>query len=113
VSTRVDLHLNEGNDEVLAISIRPEVVGEDLTTITALQLYLKADLCQDDAAAELVLTTADPDQITITSQTADLITATALIPGLHGSYDRHWRVDGLAGLARRTAMHGLITVEPL
>lgn len=114
MADRVALTLHEGNDETLLLTIVREVDTDDLTTITALELFLKYDSCDaDDAVTTLELTTGSG--ITITSQTAAQILATAVIPAtaLSGSFDRFWRVDGLVGSARRTAMYGPVTVVNL
>lgn len=115
MASRIRLTLREDNDETLFLTITRDLASDDLTVVTTLQLYLKDDSCQPDSAA-LVLTSAIPAQIQITSQTAAQITATAFIPAsaLADPYDRVWRVDGLDGTGRRrTAMYGPVTVVDL
>ena len=114
MADRVALTLHEGNDETLLLTIDREVDTDDLTVITSLELFLKYDACdEDDADTTVQLTTGAG--ITITAQSAAQILATASIPAsaLVGSFERFWRVDGLVGSARRTAMYGPVQVVNL
>lgn len=110
------LTLHEGNDETLLITVVRQDADDDLTGVTTLELYLKPDSCSDDDGIyTLVLSSANPGEIAITEQTAAQITAVASIPAaaLAEPYDRFWRLDGLFGATRRTAMYGNVTVVDL
>ena len=116
MATRVPLTMRERNDEVLKLTITPDDPAESLAGVTALALYLKPDNCaDDDDIGVLVLTSADPTQITIDTHTSDEITATAYIPAsaLHGAYQRVWRTDAHSASASRTALYGPVTVVAL
>lgn len=115
MATRQNLRVPEGNDAVMRLTIRPTVSGDDLDVISVLRLYIKPDVCAEDTdPGVVVLSTADPAQIVIDSRTSAQILATAYLPRLAGSYTRSWRVDGVATLGtRRTAIYGLIEVEPV
>lgn len=106
--------LVQGNDETLHMTITPVDPAEDLTAITALEVFLKADDCTSDAdPSTLKLTTASATEVVIVSQTPTQIVADAFIPGTATipPFDRWWRVDGLgSGGARRTAEYGPATV---
>lgn len=114
MATNIDITVTENNDETLDIDITPEDTSQDLTTITSLEFYLKEDNCFSDAEAELVLTSADPNEINIVSQTSSLIEAQVFIPAsaLAQPYNRFWRIDGLtAGGDRQTAIFGDVSVN--
>src|SRR4030042_3589067 len=79
--TTAPIPLRQDNDEVLLLTIVPDDPTDDLTPITLLKLIMKADVCVSDAdTSNLVLTSANPTQISITSHTAAQILATAWIP---------------------------------
>lgn len=109
--------LREGNDETLRMTIVPDDPTEDLTAVTSIEVYLKTERCTSDTdPSTLKLTSANPAQVQITSQTMTQIVALAHIPGtaLTPPYGRFWRADGLgSGGARRTAMFGPVTVVDL
>ncbi len=109
--------LREGNDETLRLTIVPDDPGEDLTAVTAIEVYLKMSRCVSDGdPSTLLLSSTNPAQVQITSQTTAQIVALAHIPGaaLTPPYERFWRADGLGGSgARRTAMYGPVTVVDL
>jgi hypothetical protein len=113
----VDIVLHEDNDEILGLAVTPVDEDEDLTGITVLELYMKPQNCtSDEDPLVLVLTSADPSEIDITTQSAVLITADAFIPAsaLAAPYDRFWRLDALnAAGDRRTAIYGDVTVVNL
>lgn len=113
--TRVALTIPEGNDAVVAWTVTPDDPTEDLTSITELRLYIKADSCaDDDDPATVVLRSTDPAQLQVTSFTPSEIRGLAYFPRLTGSYDRLWRLDGLtAAPKRRTALYGPIHVTDL
>lgn len=116
MATQVPLTLHQGNDEVLDLVITPVVVGDDLSLITELRVYLKPDVCTLDTDLTVtVLRSSVPAQITITAQTPAQILATAYIPAsaLVDPYSRVWRVDAYAGTTHRTAMYGPVTVIDL
>lgn len=114
MATQVALTLHEANDETLSLEITPVDSDDDLSTITTLELYLKPQNCASDLdPLVLVLTSADPNEIVINTQTTALIEAEAFIPAtaLLDPYDRFWRLDALnAGGDRRTAMYGPVDV---
>jgi len=116
VADRAPITLHEGNDETLLITVVRQQPTDDLTGITELVLVLKPDECDpDDSPYALILSTANPFEITITSQTAAELVARAFIPAsaLAEPYDRFWRLDGLFGATRRTALYGDVTVVDL
>jgi hypothetical protein len=108
--------LHENNDETLAIAIVRQDPADDLTAVVALELYLKPDACTaDDDPYTLLLTSANPAQISITlPRTADRIDGFAYIPAaaLADPYDRWLRIDGLNSSGqRRTAVSEPVTIE--
>lgn len=107
------LTLLEGNTEVLTLTVSPED-GGSLSGVTGLELVLKAEACDADASG-ITLTSGDNGGITINTQSASEITATATIPAsaLVDPYDRFWRLDTLSGEVRHTAMYGPVTVVDL
>lgn len=117
MATQVSLTLHENNDETISLEITPVDSDDDLTTITSLELYLKPQNCASDSdPLVLVLTSADPSEIVINTQTASLIEAEAFIPGsaLLDPYDRFWRLDALNATGqRRTALYGPVDVVNL
>jgi hypothetical protein len=117
MADRRPITLRERNDEILLLTITPEVEGDDLTAIDIVEVYLKTDPCLSDTdPTTLLLSSSDPTQVHITAQSATQITARAFIPAsaLIGSYDRFWRTDGVTAAAkRRTAMYGPVTVTDL
>lgn len=116
MATETAITLHEDNDETLELTVTPADEDDDLTLVDSLELYLKEDACFSDLEAELVLTSDDPSQINILTQTADEITAEAFIPAsaLDEPYNRFWRLDALtaAGL-RRTALFGPVILVDL
>jgi hypothetical protein len=116
MSTLQPITLRQGNTETVGIVITPETPGDDLTLITSLRLVMKPDQCTvDTSTTALVLTTANPAQMVITSQAAAQITAEAYIPAtaLAEPYNRWWRVDAFIGVTYRTALYGPVTVLDL
>lgn len=117
MATQAPLTLFENNDETLSLTITPVDPDDDLTMITTLELYLKPQNCASDAdPLVLVLTSANPNEIVINTQTASLIEAEAFIPAsaLLDPYDRFWRLDALnAAGERRTALYGPVDVVNL
>lgn len=111
--TLVNLTLHENNDETVAVTIIP-AAGGSLAGVTGLEFVLKPSTCESDADDNALILTVGSG-ITITAQTPDLITATIQIPGtaLAETYGRVWRLDALTGTARRTALHGSVTVVDL
>ena len=112
----VPITLSQGNAETVTITITRTVATDDLTLITVLRLILKPDRCTaDNASTALTLTTTNPAQMVITSQTASQIVASAYIPAaaLTEPYSRWWRVDAGVGTAYRTALYGPVTVIDL
>lgn len=108
--------LAENNDETLLLTITRKYATDDLTTVTAVEVYLKTDQCQDDGAAGVLrLSSTDPSELVVTSMTADAITAEAYVPAAATTppYDRWWHADVLAGAARRTAMYGPVQIIDL
>lgn len=118
MSDKIPITLNEGNDETIALTVTAtaDPGGDDLSAATSLEFYLKADDCDPDAEAELVLTSADVLELEILTHTATEITAEAHIPAsaLVGSYTRFYRVDALSAAGdRRTALYGPVVVNDL
>lgn len=115
MADRRPLTLRERNDEILLMTIVRQQPEDDLTTIALLEVFLKTAGCDSDSAS-LVLSSTDPTQVEIITQTDAQITAKAFIPAaaLTDPYERFWRVDGLSAAgARRTAMYGPVTVIDL
>lgn len=116
MSALAPITLHQGNAETISISITRSDSTDDLTLITSLRLVMKPDRCTSDASTTAtVLTTANPAQMVIVSQTAALITAEAYIPAsaLVDPYNRWWHVDAFVGLLYRTALYGPVTVIDL
>lgn len=110
------LTLLQRNTETIAVTITPDDVADDLTTITRLTATIKESPCVADTASGVVtLSSADPTEITILTQVAAEITAEVYLPATittppHG---RWWRLDAWIGTAYRTALYGPITVVDL
>lgn len=112
----VPLTLRQSNDEVISMVITPLDPLDDLSLVTSLVVVIKPDRCTADTdSTALTLTTANPSQVVITTQTSAIIEATAYVSAaaLLAPYDRWWRVDAYVGTAKRTAMYGPITVVDL
>jgi hypothetical protein len=115
VAALIALTLHENNDETVVVTLTP-VGDDDLSTVDAVQFVMKPDSCEsDDDDDALVLTSVVPDEITITAQSAQQITAEVYVPAaaLQGPYGRTWRLDALTGDLRRTALYGPVTVIDL
>jgi hypothetical protein len=116
VPGRIDLTLHERNDETIAVTVVPVTPGDDLSAVTGLEFVLKPSTCDDDDDPAALLLTSEADGgITIQSHTPTQITAQVQIPAtaLTETYPRAWRLDGLNGAARRTALYGTVTVVNL
>ena len=117
MADRRPITLRERNDEILLLTITPEVAGDDLTAVDTVEVYLKTSSCSSDSdSTTLLLSSTDPTQVQIITQTAAEITARAFVPAsaLIGPYERFWRTDGLTSAGRRrTAMYGPVTVTDL
>lgn len=116
MSSRVALEFRQNNDEIVDLVITPSSTSDDLSLVTQLVFVLKPDQCTSDIdPITVTLTSADPTQIVITSQTAAQIEATVYITAtsLAVPYDRWWRVDAYVGTSKRTAMYGPVTVIDL
>lgn len=112
----VPITLSQGNAETVTVTVTRTVATDDLTLVTSLRLVMKPDRCTaDNASTSLTLSTANPAQMVITSQTASQIVARAYIPAaaLAEPYSRWWRVDAGIGAAYRTALYGPVTVIDL
>lgn len=112
----VPLELRQGNDEIVSLVITPANLSDDLSVVTKLVMLIKPDPCTADTdTAVTTLSTDDPAQMVITSQTATKIEATAYVPAsaLAAAYGRWWRCDAYVGTAKRTAMYGAVTVIDL
>jgi hypothetical protein len=112
----VPLTLRQSNDETVRMTIVPDDPSESLLPVTSIKFYLKDSACASDSdTSTLVLTSANPLQINITTHTATLITAEAYIPAsaLTNPYGRWWRVDAYIGTTHRTALYGPVTVIDL
>lgn len=114
MATRQDLIMYEDNDETVAVTVAP-ADGGSLAGVTGLEFILKPDVCESDTDDDTVVLTTAGGAITITGQTADLITATVAVPrtALADPYSRAWRLDALTTAARRTAVYGSVTVIDL
>lgn len=117
MAAEVKLTLHEENDETVSITITSDDPDDDLTDVVLLEFYLKTDSCVPDSdPLTVLLTSDDPAEIGILTQTADLIEAEVYIPGsdLLDPYDRFWRIDAItSGGLRRTAIYGPVTVIDL
>lgn len=113
MATVQDLTLHQGNDETVVVTVTA-AAGDNLGLVTGLEFVLKPNVCESDDDDDVVVL-ASPGDITITTQTADEITAEVAVPAsaLAEPYDRVWRLDTLTGLLRRTAMYGAVTVVDL
>lgn len=112
----VALTMVQNNDETVLMNITRVNASDDLTLVTSLEFYLKPDSCTADTdPTVLKLTTANPTQMIISSQTAALIVARAFVPAsaLALPYDRFWHIDGLVATSRRTAMYGPVALVDL
>lgn len=115
MATLLNLTLHEGNDETVAV-VLTAAGGDNLGEVTALEFVLKPSSCTSDTDPYAVRLDSGPDGgITITSQSAEQITADIAIPAtaLSETYERAWRLDALTGTARRTALYGSVTVLDL
>lgn len=111
MATEVALTFLEGSKSTVEFSIAPADAADDLTAVASLRFLLKADTCDDDADAEVVLTTADPTEMQFLTQTATQITGEAYVPALTEAYPRAWRIDAISGTGDPlTALYGRVTV---
>lgn len=109
----VPITVTEGNDETIVTTINRVYLADDLMLITKIEFWLKDDDCDDDAGA-LLLSSSDPTQAVVDSQTSAQIVMRVFLPAaaLVGSYPRFYRVDGLTSSGkRRTAVYGPVTVN--
>jgi DNA-binding beta-propeller fold protein YncE len=115
MASQSNLTLHEGNDETVAVVLTADG-AVNLGEVTALEFVMKPSTCESDDDDNAVrLDSGVGGGITITTQTADTITATIAIPAtaLTETYERAWRLDALTGTARRTALYGSVTVLDL
>lgn len=111
--------LTQHNDETILITISAPSATEDLTGVDSLTAVFKPSVCDaDDSLYALTLSSTNPTEMVITSQTADLITAEVYVPGtyLAEPYDRVWHVDAytnVVGAAPRTAIYGDVEVNDI
>lgn len=114
MADRVGLTLRESNDETVDLVVTAANDDDDLTDVASLALVMKPQGCDDDGDdAALNLSSDDPTEIAILTQTATTITAQAFIPraALADPYDRVWRLDAISTSgARRTVIYGPVTV---
>lgn len=116
MATLVPLTLRQANDEIIDLVITPSDPLDDLSLITSLTVIIKPDKCTSDTdATAFTLTTTDPTEVVITTQTSAIVEAILYMSAtvLAAPYDRWWRVDAYVGTARRTAMYGPITLVDL
>jgi hypothetical protein len=114
--TVVPLALRQSNDEIIDLIITPTDPADSLLLVTKLVVIIKPDACTSDADTSVItLTTANPAQVTITSQLATEIQATVYIPAmsLAAPYDRFWRCDAYVNTAKRTALYGPVDMIDL
>lgn len=114
--TLVPLVMREHNDEVIRMTIVPDDPSESLLSVSQLLVYLKDDACTSDSATStVVLSTVDPTEVVIISQTAAQIVAEAFIPSatIATPYPRIWRVDVYIGAFHRTALYGPVTITAM
>lgn len=112
----VPITLHQANAETVTFTITRTVATDDLTLVTSLKLILKQSPCTADTdSTSLTLSSTNPTQIVISSQTTSQITARAYIPAtsLVDPYERWWRVDAYIGTSYRTAIYGPVTVVDL
>lgn len=112
MATYQELRLGQRNDEDVALAICQEdaVTPLDLTTATAIELYLKPNAQTDDADPDVItLTLADGD-ITLTDPAAGLCTAAIPATDLATAGTRWWRLDATVDGHRKTALYGVLTV---
>lgn len=116
MASLVPLTLRQSNDEIIDLVITASDPLDDLSLVTSLSVIIKPDRCTTDTdTTAVVLSTADPTEVVITTQTSAIIEATLYVSAtvLAAPYDRWWRVDAYVGTARRTAMYGPITLVDL
>jgi hypothetical protein len=105
--------LDEGRDNTVLLTINRLDAADDLST-AGIRFVLKDSDCDPDSAG-LVLTSADPTQITILTQGPAQITAAAFVPAssVQGTYPRFYLTEITSGAVGRPAMFGLVTVTNL
>jgi len=116
MATLANLTLCQSNDDNVDLVITPVSATDDLSLVTDLVFLLKPDACTGDTDSTVTrLSTSDPTQIVITTQTAALIEATVYVPASATAepYQRVWRVDAYIGTTHRTALYGTVTVIDL
>lgn len=114
MADNVPLTFIEGNATTVAFTITPASATDDLSAVASVRLVLKADGCDDDADAEVVLTSADATELVLLTQTPAEITGEAYVPALTEAYPRLYRIDAIAGDGSpRTAVYGRVTVTNL
>jgi len=112
-ATLVPLTVHQGNNETISLTVTPDTPGDNLTAVTMLKIVWKDSRCVSDTdSTTKTLSSAVPAEITITTQTATLIVATAHIPASYTTspHPYWWRLDVYVGAAHRTAIYGPVTV---
>lgn len=115
MATKVDLTLNEANDENVNVTITTNVptpgTALNLTGMT-LEAYVKAAASTPDSDGGVWKGTTGLGDIIVTN--AALGQATVYIPAAAITTTKGWwRVDVLAGSYRKTAVYGVVTVVDL
>jgi hypothetical protein len=105
--------LDEGRDNTVLLTINRVDPADDLST-AGVRFVLKDSDCDPDSAG-LVLTSANPAQITILTQGPAQITAAAFVPAssVQGAYTRFYLAEITSGAVGRPAMSGLASVNNL
>lgn len=116
MSSLVPITLRQSNDEILRVTIVPDDPSESLLPVTLLLFYMKPSACTADTdSTVLLLTSANPTHMQITTHTASQMIVDVSIPSsaLIAPYPRAWRIDAYIGASHRTAVYGPVTLIDL
>jgi hypothetical protein len=115
VAEKVDLTLNENNDEeILATLVTNQPAPDTALNLTGktLEAFLKASAATSDADGSTWKGTSGGGQITVTNAANGAITVAVPASAITTSM-KWWRVDVLSGALRKTALYGDVTVTDL
>jgi hypothetical protein len=115
VAEKVDLTLNENNDEeILAVLVTNQPAPDTALNLTGktLEAFLKVSAATSDADGSTWKGTIAGGQVTVTDAAAGEVTVAVPASAITTSMG-WWRLDVLSGALRKTALYGVITVTDL
>lgn len=109
-ATYVELELMQGNDEIVEHTVSTATGPLDLTTATAIEMFIKpskATADTDPTVTKLTLTSG----ITIVDASAGRCDAAVPAAALATAGVRWWRLDLVISADRKTAMFGPVLIR--